>query len=103
MSYPPQGGHGGGSPPANNMGLAVTACVLSFIAGCFPLGIFAIVQASQVNGKHQAGDHAGAAKTAASARKLSLISIGISVLAIVVIAILIVVAVANSDGTTTTY
>jgi hypothetical protein len=100
MSYPPQGGYGG-APPKNNMGLAVAACVLSFIAGCFPLGVFALVQASQVNGKYQRGDVAGAEKSARSARTLSFVSFAVSVVVAILVVLWIAFVVSNTDTTTT--
>jgi predicted metalloprotease len=108
MSYPPPaqggyggGGYGGGAPVKSNMGLAVTALVISFLAGCVPLGIFAVVQASQANSAAQRGDTATAQQKAKSARTLSLVSFAISALAAVAVAIYIVAII--NDTSTTTY
>lgn len=99
--YPPPGGYGTpppgaygaspyGTPPSNNMTLAVVALVVSFCAGCVPLGIVAVVMAAQVKGKWERGDVAGAEKNARLARTLSLVSFGITALVLVVVVLLAV-------------
>lgn len=53
---PGYGGPGAGTPPPNHLVWAI----LSTLFCCLPLGIASIVFAAQVNGKHAAGDVAGA-------------------------------------------
>ena len=53
-----------GAPPDNHMVWAVLATVLC----CLPFGIVAIVYASQVNSKFNAGDYMGAQASARSAK-----------------------------------
>ncbi|AFY95780.1 CD225/dispanin family protein [Chamaesiphon minutus] len=60
--------------PENHMVLAIVATLL----GVLPLGIVAIIYASQVNSKHAEGDNLGAVKSAATAKRLSVVSLSIS-------------------------
>lgn len=76
------GGYGGGPSlpartPGNNMILAIVATVLC----CLPLGIVAIVKASQVKAIAEGGDIARAQKVANEAKAWALWSIGIGLLA----------------------
>lgn len=59
-----------GTPPNNNLVFAILATVLC----CLPTGIYAIIKASEVNGKWIAGDFAGAQQSANDAKKWSIIS-----------------------------
>lgn len=54
-----------GTPPDNNLVWAILSTVLC----CLPTGIYAIVKASEVNSKWQAGDVEGAKKSAEEAKK----------------------------------
>jgi Interferon-induced transmembrane protein len=60
--------------PENNMTLAILATVL----GVLPLGVIAIIYASQVNPKHAAGDSFGATSSANNSKRLSVISLSVS-------------------------
>jgi Interferon-induced transmembrane protein len=60
--------------PENHMTLAILATVL----GVLPLGLVAILYASQVESKHTAGDRFGATESANNAKGWSIISLGIS-------------------------
>lgn len=74
------GGYGAGLPPrapGNNMVLAIVATVLC----CLPLGIVAIVKASQVKAIAEGGDLARAQKVANEAKAWALWSIGIGLVA----------------------
>ena len=66
----------------------------------FPTGIAAIVYATQVSSKRDAGDYTGAARASKHARMWTLISlaVGVAVLAIVVIS-----AAASSGGSSSSY
>ena len=91
---PPQpGGYGQayGTPPKNNMAMAVIALILGLCGGsCIGLitGIVSVVYASQVNGKFARGDVAGAQQSAASARTWAIVTFVIVVIAIVLTAVL---------------
>lgn len=77
--YPQQQGYGyggpQGTPPENNLVWAILSTVLC----CLPLGIFAIVKSSQVNGLWAQGQHAEAQKAADDAKKFAIIGAGIGV------------------------
>ena len=81
-AYPTGGAHQG--PPPNYL----VQSILATIFCCLPLGIVAIVFAAQVNGKWQAGDHAGAMNASKQAKTWSMISIGIGVVVILIAIIL---------------
>lgn len=55
-------------PPNNNLVLAILSTVLC----CLPTGIYAIVKATEVNSKWNAGDRAGAIASAEQAKKWSI-------------------------------
>jgi hypothetical protein len=61
---------GGSAPVPNNLVLAIISIVC-----CLPLGIPAIIFATQVNSKVAAGDIAGAQESAAKAKKFAIIGI----------------------------
>ena len=60
--------------PANNMTLAILATVL----GVLPLGVIAIIYASQVNSKYATGDNLEATNYANNSKRLSIISLSVS-------------------------
>lgn len=69
--------------PENNLTLAIIATVLGICSPCcvgLILGIIAIVMATQVKKKFEAGDHAGAEKNAKTAKILAFVAIGLTVL-----------------------
>ncbi|MXV37405.1 hypothetical protein GO491_01745 [Flavobacteriaceae bacterium Ap0902] len=55
-------------PPNNNMVWAI----LSTLFCCLPTGIYAIIKATEVNSKWNAGDYVGAAASADQAKKWSI-------------------------------
>ena len=61
-------GQPAGAPPQNYLVWAI----LSTLFCCLPLGIASIVFAAQVNGKYQAGDHAGAQESSEKAKKFAI-------------------------------
>ncbi|MEV6825514.1 CD225/dispanin family protein [Amycolatopsis sp. NPDC051102] len=82
--YPPNYG----PPPDNNMVWAILSTVLC----CLPLGVVAIVKASQVQSLWFQGFHAEAQKAAADARKWAMwsaISVGILLLLYIVVFVVI--------------
>ncbi len=66
---------------------------------CLPFGIPAIVYATQVNGKLQAGDHAGAVVASKSARKWCWIAFWSGLAAAVIVVVLQVMAYMAVGGT----
>jgi len=64
-----------GTPPDNNLIWAILCTVLC----CLPLGIVAIVKSTKVKELWALGDHAGAEKAAADAKKYSIWGAVISV------------------------
>lgn len=77
----------GGTPPNNNLVLAIITTVLC----CLPLGIWSIIKAAEVNGKWARGDYQGAQESAATAKKVALWGIGVGLLVIVLYVVLVVV------------
>lgn len=68
--------------PNNNMALAITGTILGCCSPCcigFILGIIAIVMATQVKKKFEAGDNAGAESSAKNAKILAFIAIALFV------------------------
>jgi hypothetical protein len=63
----PGGGYGG--PPPNYLAWSIISIFL-----CWPLAIPAIIFATQVNGKFQMGDYAGAQDSSSKAKTFSLIA-----------------------------
>ena len=78
----------GGPPPPNYLVWAI----LSTIFCCLPLGIPAIVFASQVNSKWQMGDYAGAQESSRKAKNFSLWSTIAGVVVAVLYILLVIVA-----------
>lgn len=93
--YNPMPGTAGpvGTPPPNNLALAIITTVLC----CLPLGIVAIIQATKVNSLWQAGDQAGAREASDKAKKFSIwgIAIGIPLL---ILSVVLQLMVLNSNG-----
>jgi len=81
-----------GSPPDNNLVWAILCTVLC----CLPLGIVAIIKSTKVKELWMAGDHAGAEKAAADAKKYAIW--GAAVGAIVIVLYIIFFAVAGASG-----
>lgn len=86
---PPESAYGSpapmGPPPNNNLVLAILTTVLC----CLPLGIVGIVKAAEVNSKWNAGDFAGAQKSADDAKRFSIIGIVVGVVLIVLYLVLV--------------
>jgi hypothetical protein len=61
------------------MVIAIIATVVSIIFCCLPHGLISLIYAMQVNKKAAAGDMAGAAASAASAKTWGMISIIVAV------------------------
>lgn len=77
-SAPPPAGAAGNVP--NNMVIAIIATVVSLIFCCLPHGLISLIYAMQVNKKAAAGDMAGAAASAGSAKTWGMISIVVAVI-----------------------
>lgn len=76
-----------GTPPDNNLVWAILCTVLC----CLPLGIVAIIKSTKVKELWALGDHEGAMKAAADAKKYSIWGAAISVILVVLYIILLVV------------
>ncbi len=73
--------------PGNNMTLAIIGTVLGLCSPCcigLIAGIVAIVFATQVNTKFNAGDYPGALSASKNAKILSYIALGLGVLGIII-------------------
>ncbi len=70
--------------PNNYLVIAIIGTVLG-LCSCIPLilGIIAIVFATQVNSKYDAGDYAGAESSSNTAKILGFISLGLAVLGLI--------------------
>lgn len=68
-----------GSPPPNYLVPAILATIFC----CLPLGIASIVFAAQVNGKHAAGDYAGAQEASRKAKQFAIWSLAAGLVVIV--------------------
>ena len=79
---------GGSATVPNNLVIAIIS-----IFCCWPLAIFAIISATQVNSKLAAGDTAGAQEASAKAKKFSYIAIGIGVAFYLIIGLIYGVAI----------
>ncbi|MFT3660069.1 MAG: CD225/dispanin family protein [Gordonia sp. (in: high G+C Gram-positive bacteria)] len=62
-------------PPIPDSGLAMA--IVSTLCCCLPVGIAAIIKATQVNKKWAAGNYAGAEQSARTAKQLSYLAIGL--------------------------
>lgn len=93
-------GYGGAPPPFpkpdNGLGLAIASTLLC----CVPIGIAAIVFASQVDSKWAAGDFNGAQESAKKAKTFTYVGAGIGFVVIIAYVILVL---AVGGSTTTTY
>ena len=86
QTYHAGGGAPGGAPPSNYL----IPAILSVLC-CWPLAIPAIIFATQVNSKWQAGDQAGAMDASKKAKMFSMIAIGLGVVGIVLYVIFVVI------------
>ncbi len=91
---PPMGGPVG-SPPPNNLVLAIISLLC-----CWPIGIPAVIFAAQVNGKWASGDQAGAVEASAKAKKFAIIALVLGIVASIIYFLVIVAGgvASNSDG-----
>jgi len=72
--------------PSNQLVLAILSTVMGFLCCCglnLPFGIFAIVFASQVNGKYSDGDYPWALSAAKQAKIWGWISMGLVIMSLV--------------------
>ena len=86
-------------PPAGEASATVPNYMVPAIISifcCWPLAIPAIIFASQVNNKVQAGDVAGAQESSKKAKMFSFIAIGIGVVGILIYVIMMVLGVGLS-------
>jgi len=83
---PPPASGGGSATVPNNLVLAIISVIC-----CFPLGIPAIIFATQVNTKLAAGDTAGAEESSKKAKKFAIIGIVAWAVCIVLYVILVVI------------
>lgn len=70
----------------------LTPAILVTLFCCVPTGIAAIIYASQVNNKKQAGDLAGAAQASSNAKTWCLLSVGLGLIVIILNVIIAVAA-----------
>ena len=97
-NVPPPPGYGApmgqpmGSPPPSNLVWGILVTLLC----CLPFGIVSIVFASQVNGKWQAGDAAGAQSSSDRARLWAII--GAASGAVVIVLYILLVAVGSTTS-----
>ena len=87
---PPPPAAGGTATVPNNLVIAIISIVC-----CLPLGIPAIIFATQVNNKAAAGDIAGAQESARKAKMFAMIGIGLWLLCVIIYAILMILGVAS--------
>lgn len=85
-------------PPAGGSATVPNYLVPAIISifCCWPLAIPAIIFATQVNGKVQAGDIAGAQDASKKAKMFSFIAIGLGLLGILIYIIMLVLGVGLS-------
>lgn len=81
-----------GQPPSNYL----IPAILVTLFCCLPGGIAAIVYATQVNSKYQAGDYAGAEEASKQAKRWVMISVGVGAVVIFIVIILNVLGVVMS-------
>ena len=87
------------APPPTYLAWAVVATLLCFL----PLGVVAIVFATQVSSKYAAGDYAGAQAASDRARRWALWSTLVGVLLWVVLVVLVVAGVFVRGTTSASY
>ncbi|XP_077979277.1 proline-rich transmembrane protein 1-like [Glandiceps talaboti] len=75
------------SSPPNYMGLAIFVTICC----CWPIGICAILKASEVGSAFNRGDYAGAKAASDSARKFSYISLACGIASIVISVVFIII------------
>lgn len=103
MSYPPQGGYGGGPPqaaPDNNMTISVISLVVGVLCGgCLGAipGIVAVVSAGKVGGLAASGNYGGAQEAAANARKWAMIGFAVTAVLFILGVILQLAVLGSSD------
>lgn len=103
MSYPPQGGYGGGPPqaaPDNNMTISVISLVVGVLCGgCLGAipGIVAVVNAGKVGGLAASGNYGGAQEAAANARKWAMIAFVVTAVIFVAVVIINILAAGSSN------
>ena len=91
---PPPVGGSAGSPPPNNLVLAIISLLC-----CWPVGIPAVIFAAQVNGKWASGDQAGAVEASAKARKFAIIALVLGIVSSIIYFIVIAAGgMASSTG-----
>lgn len=78
----PYGYGTGGAPPFPKPSTNLVGAILATLLCCLPLGIVAIVFASQVDSKWSAGDWYGAKESSRKAQMWANISLGVGLLAI---------------------
>lgn len=79
--------------PQNNLVLAIVGTIIGICSPCcigIIVGIVAIVFATQVNSKYDAGDYSGAEKSAKNSKLLSYVAIGLGILGLVYSIIMII-------------
>lgn len=81
-----------GTPVQNNLGWGIAGLLLFW-----PVGLFGLLKAVKVNGLAAAGDTAGAADAAASAKKLGKLAVIIGVVLYVLICLLNIVVFASAS------
>ena len=86
QNYAPPPPAGGSAPIPNNLVLAIVSVIC-----CLPLGIPAIIFATQVNTKVAAGDLAGAEESSKKAKKFAIIGIAVWAVCVVLYVILVLV------------
>ncbi len=82
------------APIPNNLIWAI----LSTIFCCLPIGIYAILQATKVDGLVAAGDIAGAQKASDDAKKYSMIAAGAGVVVMIIYIIIMFIGAAASGA-----
>lgn len=98
VAPPPQYG---GYAPAPQVKSHLVMAILATLFCCMPLGVVAIVFASQVSSKLAVGDYPGAQRASKNAAMWSWIAIGAGLLVAVLYTVLIVLGVISDAGTQT--
>lgn len=96
----PLGGASGGPPAAPGATPVVPNylvwAILSTLFCCLPLGVVSIVFATQVNGKLQAGDVAGAQHASKNAKTWAWVSFGVGLAGILIYVIVMALGIASA-------